>query len=58
MTNIFLGRQICFIGDDGYMYCNAIKKQGRLVSPTSSKYWRFLPKKKIKKLSLEEEKVS
>lgn len=37
--------QICFLGEDGYMYCNAIVKNGKLVF-SKGKWFKFLPRKK------------
>ncbi len=41
----------CFLGEDGYMYCDAIFKKGVLVVARSGKWFRFLPSKKKTKRS-------
>ncbi len=35
--------KICFIGSDGFMYCNAIFKNGKLIL-AKTKWFRFKPK--------------
>jgi hypothetical protein len=41
-------QQICFVGEDGYMYCNAIHRGGALVANPSGKWFKFLARKNEK----------
>ena len=50
-----LGRQICFPGNDGYLYCNyVITKAGKVISG-NGKFLRFLPNNKKRTLLKKEE---
>ena len=31
----------CFVGEDGFMYCNWIKRKGRIIRPLRKRYLRF-----------------
>ena len=46
---IGMDKQICFITTDGYMVCNTIYRNGKLIRNKSGKWFRFLPKKKTKR---------
>lgn len=41
--------QQCFLGDDGYMYCNAVMRNGTLVFSKSGKWFRFPANRRSRK---------
>ena len=43
MSEISYEKQKCFIGDDGYVRCNYIFRNGKIIRTRSGKWMRFFP---------------
>ncbi len=46
----FDGAQQCFLGEDGYIYCNAVNRGGKLYATDSGAWWKFPPRKRKKRV--------